>query len=134
MFGIVDGLGVAVAAIGDDLAGLPVLVALLAAIVAVLYADYAMVVHDCGIAEGIRRSLRVVRARLRPSLVILFTGTLLGAILSASADPGSEQTVDALVLASALLGAAMLGFVLDALLVTLYQWTDGEPEPPAPAT
>ena len=134
VFGIVDGLGVAVAAIGDDLAGLPVLVALLAAIVAVLYADYAMVVHDCGIAEGIRRSLRVVRARLRPSLVILFTGTLLGAILSASADPGSEQTVDALVLASALLGAAMLGFVLDALLVTLYQWTDGEPEPPAPAT
>jgi hypothetical protein len=111
----------------------------LALIPFVLYADYAIVFDDVGPVEGVRRSLRVVRARLRASILSaigLLFATQIAAIAFATGFTDSTH-VQPTYLVAWLLVLVLLDFASDALLITIYRDTrlsaDGSGGPPAPS-
>jgi hypothetical protein len=105
----------------------------------ILYADYAIVFDDVGPVEGVQRSLRVVRARLRASILSAFGllfATQIAAIAFATGFTDSTH-VQPTYLVAWLLVLVLLDFVGDALLITIYRDTqlsgDGSGGPQAPS-
>jgi hypothetical protein len=101
-----------------------------------LYADFAIVLDDVGPLEGIRRSLRVFRARPRESIVVVVVLLLLIALtLVAFANGFTDSShVQPSYLVAWLLVGVLLDFLSDVVLLTLYRATPlngGESADPA---
>jgi hypothetical protein len=88
-----------------------------------LFGDYAIVVDDVGVMQGVRRSLHVLRATLWPTLPVLFLGELLLFPLLILAFQGGfddTQYVFAPYLLAYLLVSAVMQYTLDVVLITIY--------------
>ncbi len=102
-----------------------------------LYSDFAIVLDDVGPLEGVRRSLRVFRARPREAilvvlLVLLFAALTFGAFANGFTDASHVQPS---YLVAWLLVGVLLDFLGDVVLLTLYRATPlsaaGSAGPPA---
>jgi hypothetical protein len=88
-----------------------------------LFGDYAIVVDDVGVVEGIRRSLHVLRATLWPTLPVLFVGELVVfPLLIQAFRSGFEDTtyVFAPYLLAFLLVESVMQYAIDVVLITIY--------------
>ncbi len=104
-----------------ELGGLAV-IALLAIYLALMYADYIVVLADVGPIRAIILSWRTVRSALLLSLLVLMTVSLAGDILSLLLTGGAVTSV-ARAAPMFLVQAAMMGavlFVADVALVVIY--------------
>jgi hypothetical protein len=125
---VVYALGGAALAWGDQGSGARMLVstltvtALMAANLALLYADYIVVLEDAGPLTAMARSVRVLKSAFAPSVLVLLVVTLLGAPGSAMLADGATTTLaralPVLVLWTIVPGAVM--FVADVTLLVLY--------------
>jgi hypothetical protein len=90
-----------------------------------LYSDFAIVLDDVGPLEGIRRSLRVCRARPRESIVVVIVLLLLAALtLGAFANGFTDAShVQPSYLVAWLLVGVLLDYLSDVVLLTLYRAT-----------
>jgi drug/metabolite transporter (DMT)-like permease len=90
-----------------------------------LYADYAIVLDDVGPVEGVRRSLRVFRARPRESILIVVSQFLVAVLTAGAFVRGFRDAthVQPGYLGAWLLVNVLIGFVIDVLLLTLYRST-----------
>jgi hypothetical protein len=103
-------------------------VALLAALMLVpftLYTMYAIVLDDVGPIEGVRRSLRVCRARPRESILIVVALFLVSDLTGAAFLRGFKDAthVQPGYLGAWLLVGVLVDFLNDVLLLTLYRRT-----------
>ena len=125
---ILYALGGAALAWGDQGSGARMLVGaltvtvLMAANLALLYADYIVVLEDAGPLSAMARSVRVLKSAFAPSVLVLLVVTLLGAPGSAMLADGAATTLaramPILVLWTVVPGAVM--FVADVTLLVLY--------------
>lgn len=121
-------LGGAALAWGDQSSGVRMLVgaltvtALMGANLALLYADYIVVLEDAGPLSAMARSVRVLKSAFAPSVLVLLVVTLLGAPGSAMLADGAAtslaRAMPILVLWTIVPGAVM--FVADVTLLVLY--------------
>jgi hypothetical protein len=110
-----------------------------------LYADFAIVLDDVGPVEGIRRSLRVCRARPRESIVVVLALLLLVLLTLIAFTNGFTDAshVQPSYLVAWLLVGVLIDFLSDVVLLTLYRATplsaggsadpSAGPHPPAPS-
>jgi hypothetical protein len=121
-----DLIGLGLIALGDNGQIGADLAILLLATPITLYADYAIVVDDVGVAEGVRRSVRVFRQRLSASLLATFVLLLflpeLAAVAFKNGFTDATHIQPTYLVAWALVGA-LLQFVGDVVLLTLYRAT-----------
>ena len=125
---IVYALGGAALAWGDQGAGARMLVgaltvaALMAANLALLYADYIVVLEDAGPLTAMVRSARVLKGAFAASVLVLLVVTLLGApgsaMLADAAKTSLARAMPILVLWTIVPGAVM--FVADVTLLVIY--------------
>jgi hypothetical protein len=135
-----DVIGLGLIGLGDNGQVGPALVILLVATPITLYADYAIVVDDVGVAEGVRRSVRVFRSRISASLLATFVLLLflpqLAAVAFKRGFTDATHVQPTYLVAWALVGV-LLQFVGDVVLLTLYRSTslsgDGSADPSEPS-
>jgi hypothetical protein len=122
---LVELIGLGLAGLFDNGQAVVGLVLLLATTPVTLYADYAIVFDDVGVADGIRRSLRVFQQRLRASIVVALALVLLSEFAALAFKNGFTDSthVQPSYLAAWLLVGVLLQFVTDAVLLTLYRGT-----------
>jgi hypothetical protein len=121
-------LGGAALAWGDQGAGARMVLgaltvtALMVANLALLYADYIVVIGGAGPLTAMTRSVRVLKSAFAPSVLVLLVVTLLGAPGSAMLADGAatslSRAMPVLVLWAVVPGAVM--FVADVTLLVLY--------------
>jgi hypothetical protein len=104
---------------------------LLAALILTLYADYAIVIDDLGLWQGLRSSLHVVMRRPAASLGFTFAWLTLSFILAAALGPSFDSGATPLALTALVVLTGVLGYAFDVCLITLYRATP--PPPPAGA-
>ena len=112
--------------LGDDGQVAPALLILLLTTPVTLYADYAIVVDDVPIVEGVRRSIAVFRTRLAASLLVTFFLLIFLPQLADSAfhNGFTDAThVQASYLVAWSLVGVLLQFAGDVVLLTLYRDT-----------
>jgi hypothetical protein len=108
------------------------LVVLVPALSAVtLYADYAIVVDDVGLVEGMRRSWETIRMALGISVALWVLWMVVNISVTAIFDGGFEDKkyVQPTYLVAYLLVRALFQFLTDISLVTVYRATPGRPRP-----
>jgi hypothetical protein len=102
-----------------------------------LYSDFAIVLDDVGPLEGVRRSLRVCRARPRESILVVVVLLVLVALTLVAFTNGFTDAshVQPSYLVAWLLVGVLLDFLSDVVLLTLYRATPlsagGSGDPPA---
>lgn len=118
-------IGLVLAGLFDNGQGILGLIVLLATTPVTLYADYAIVFDDVGVADGVRRSLRVFQERLRVSILVALTLILLSEFAALAFKNGFTDSthVQPSYLGAWLLVGVLLQFVTDAVLLTLYRGT-----------
>jgi hypothetical protein len=108
--------------IARTLGGALTVAALMAINLAVLYADYIVVLEDAGPLKAIVRSTRVLKGAFGASVLVLLIVTLLGspgsAMLAAAAQTSLTRALPMLVLWTIVPGAIM--FVADVALLVFY--------------
>jgi hypothetical protein len=117
-----DGLSVADSGVAE-LSGAVALLLYLVLTALFLYGDYAIVVDDVGVVEGVRRSLRVARATLWPTLLVVIVGELvILPLLIGAFGSGFDDTsyVFPPYLLAYVLAGAVLQYALDVALITIY--------------
>ncbi len=139
LFGLIE---LAFIGLADNDLGAYAIVLLLATTPFTLYADYAIVLDGVGIADGVRRSLQVVRRRLGASaLAMALLVFYLPLLVSAAFDSGFTDSthVQPAYLVAWLLAGTLVQFLTDSVLITLYRRTpvsaagsDGPPEASRP--
>jgi len=90
-----------------------------------LFSDFAIVLDDVGPVEGVRRSLRVCRARPRESIFVVVALLLLVAITLVAFTNGFTDAshVQPSYLVARLLVGVLIDFLSDVVLLTLYRAT-----------
>jgi hypothetical protein len=90
-----------------------------------LFSDFAIVLDDVGPVEGVRRSLRVCRARPRESIFVVVALLLLVAITLVAFTNGFTDAshVQPSYLVAWLLVGVLIDFLSDVVLLTLYRAT-----------
>jgi hypothetical protein len=119
---IFDGLSLAISGVAE-LNTVVALLLYLALTALFLYGDYAIVVDDVGVVEGVHRSLRVARAALGTTLAVVVIGEfLILPLLLALFGGGFDDTsyVFPPYLLAFVLAEAVLQYALDVALITVY--------------
>jgi hypothetical protein len=118
-------LGLGTAAATDHGQGALGLVALLVTTPFTFYTDYAIVLDEVSLVEGVRRSVRMFRLRTRVSVLAVIIVLFLSLLLEiAFANGFTDSThVQPTYLVAWELVSALFVFVTDVVLVTLYRGT-----------
>lgn len=124
-FLVLQVIGTGLAGIFDNGQGAFVLLAQILLAPVLLFPDFAIVLDDVGVVEGVRRSLRVCRARPREALLVVFGFFLLSAVVAIAFTNGFTDSthVQPSYLLAWLLTGVLLDFASDVVLLVLYRST-----------